>query len=468
MFRKLFSTILALLAIFLVPTSASASQNFTTDYHVIYSVAETGGTHAVLNITLTNTTTQYYASSYRVQLGLDTITNVRITDPDGPIRPIINKGPDGYFIDVTFNKRAVGKDSKLPFTIEFDTPSIGKNYGKILEINIPGIADPKAFNTFVVEVRAPASFGNPAYIKPKQDSDALIFTKEQLGKSGISIAFGQDQAYAFHLTYHLKNKNVYPTQAEIALPPSTNYQKVFITGMSPLPDNVIEDKDGNWLAQYNLLPTQKIDVIVDGKAAVSLNPREQPLSQADREVYLADKPYWPANNDKIHELADELVTPQAIYAYVASTLKYDFSRVTDDKNRLGAADVLKKPDSAACREFTDLFIALARAAKIPAREVNGFAYTENSKQRPLSLVKDVLHAWPEYYDDAKKTWIMVDPTWGSTTGGIDYLSVLDFDHLAFVIKGYGSSYPTPAGGYKLADNKNTKDIQVNFEINIKH
>jgi transglutaminase-like putative cysteine protease len=461
--KYFFSTILALLLfIFILPTNAKAAANFTTDYRVTYSVMENETTHAVLNIVLTNTTTQYYASQYRVQLGFDTIQNLKITDPDGPIKPIITKTADGHYVDVIFSKKVVGKDSKLPFTIEFDTPNIAKHHGKIWEINIPGIADPNAFNNFTVEVKNPTSFGKPAYIKPKQNTDSLVFTKEQLGKSGISIAFGKEQIYAFHLTYHLKNKNVYNSEAEIALPPSTTYQKVFITSITPRPDRVYEDKDGNWIAKYTLLPTQQLDVVVDGKASVKLTPHEEPLSKEDRETYLQPRPYWPADTNQFLELGDELLTPEAIYAYVASTLKYDLSRVTKDKPRLGANEALKQKNSAAAREFTDLFITIARAAKIPAREVNGFAYTENSKQRPLSLMKDVLHSWPEYYDDTKKTWVMVDPTWASTTGGIDYFSVLDFDHLAFVIKGRDSEKPLPAGTYKLGNNKVTKDVQVSF------
>lgn len=57
---------------------------------------------------------------------------------------------------------------------------------------------------------------------------------------------------------------------------------------------------------------------------------------------------------------------------------------------------------------------------------------------------------------------MVDPTWSSTTGGIDYFHVLDFDHLAFVVKGRDSSSPIPAGGYKFAGNETLKDVNVTF------
>jgi len=55
---------------------------------------------------------------------------------------------------------------------------------------------------------------------------------------------------------------------------------------------------------------------------------------------------------------------------------------------------------------------------------------------------------------------MIDPTWGSTTSGIDYFKNLDLDHIAFVIKGSESEYPIPAGGYKFENA--SKDVNVRF------
>jgi hypothetical protein len=112
-------------------------------------------------------------------------------------------------------------------------------------------------------------------------------------------------------------------------------------------------------------------------------------------------------------------------------------------------------------EFTDLFIAIARAAGIPARQAVGYAYTTNSRLRPLSLISDVLHAWPEYYDFDKKVWIAVDPTWANTTGGVNYFDKLDFNHIVFALQGVSSNYPYPAGFYRR-NGKTTKDVAVDF------
>jgi hypothetical protein len=260
----------------------------------------------------------------------------------------------------------------------------------------------------------------------------------------------------------LRNSNLYPITTQIALPPSTNYQDVSIDNIDPQPSNVIEDKDGNWLAQYHLSSAQNMNVVAQGNVVIHLSPTADPETPENLSDYIKPQQYWESDNSTIQSLANQLQTPQAIYNYVINKLHYDFSRVTSDKPRLGAFSALENPNSAVCTEFTDLFIALARAAHIPAREIDGFAYTDNPKQRPISEEKDILHVWPEYYDSQRKTWIMVDPTWGSTTGGVDYFNTMDFDHFAFVVKGENSTSPIPAGAYSSSNGSVSKDVQIGF------
>ncbi len=457
-----------LLAIFsfliLFTPKTLAASNFDTDYKVTYTVSTNAITRVDFSVTLTNKTAQYYASSYSIQIGFKNISNVNAYDPDGSIVPNLKSGATGQNIEVTFNKKVVGLGSKLNFNLSFDTPEIAQKIGKIWEIDIPGLAKQSDFQNFNVHVNVPSSLGSPTYIKPAIPitNGNLDFTKDQLGSSGISIAFGDEQIYKFNLTYHLSNPNLFPIQTEIALPPSTNYQDVLIDSISVKPINVTEDKDGNWLAKYYLPPSKKLEIVVAGRARILLSPKKEFLPQDKINDYLKSQPYWQVSNEAIKKLANTLKTPEAIYEYVTKTLNYDFSRVTASKERVGAAGLLQDPSSAVCLEFTDLFVALARAAGIPAREVDGFAYTKNPAERPLSLVKDILHAWPEYYDFVKGTWIMVDPTWGNTTKGVDYFNTLDFDHFAFVIKGENSNYPVPAGGYKFKGEEKVQDVDVSL------
>ncbi len=446
--------------------AADPAENFATDYHISYTISEDGTAHGLLKVTLTNLTSDYYASSYKVQVGFENLVNIQVTDNGGKLVPDVTKTDSGQVLALKFNKNAVGFNNKQVITITFDTPDIAQKQGEIWEINIPGIANQSQFATFDVSVKVPDSFGKPAYVKPAKKDKSLTFTKEDLGKSGISIAFGEKQAYKYSLMYHLQNKNLFPIRTEIALPPSTNYQDVSIDSLSPAPIRVHTDVDGNWLAEYNLSSSQELDVTAKGKIVIGLKPKMVPETANNLKTYLQEKQYWQASHTEIQKLAKELKTPQAIYNYVVQHLSYNFNDNIVDHKRYGAVKILDHKDKAICLEFTDLFIAIARAAGIPAREVDGYAYTHNQRQRPISLIADILHIWPEYYDGDKQTWIMIDPTWGNTNSGVDYFTNLDFDHVTLAKRGVSSTYPIPAGGYKTANDTFQKDVTITFADSI--
>jgi transglutaminase-like putative cysteine protease len=69
-----------------------------------------------------------------------------------------------------------------------------------------------------------------------------------------------------------------------------------------------------------------------------------------------------------------------------------------------------------CNEHTQLYVAIARAAGIPARAAAGLAYLDG---------KFYYHAWPEVW---LGEWVAVDPTFGQFPA--------DAAHLRFVIGGY--------------------------------
>ena len=466
--KKILLFLVLTIIFFIFTPSTFASDNFSTDYKVKYDIGSNADTLTTIEVTLTNLSDNYYASSYDIEVGFNDLRNLSATESNGKIEPQITKTEKGSKIHIPFNERVVGRGNKLNFAVTFYTNQIAQNLQNVWDVNIPGISKKADLDNFSVSLSYPSFLGNPVYIKPSPsrkldiNGSSINFTGADLGESGISLAFGEFQVYNFNLTYHLRNENLYKARTEIALPPTTNYQDVRLDKIIPNPQTVYIDKDGNWLAEFTLNPSQKIDVTVIGGAKVYITPKKEQQSKSELEPYLKETTYWEVNNAKIKDLAKVLKTPRQIYDYVVKTLSYDFSRVESQSPRLGALGSVNKPDSAVCLEFADLFIAIARAAGIPARSVNGYAYTENSNQRPLSFVQDILHAWPEYYDYEKSSWIMVDPTWGNTTNGVDYFDTLDFDHFTFVKNGIKSSYPVPAGGYKFSDNINAKDVKVSI------
>ncbi|MDO8609728.1 MAG: transglutaminase domain-containing protein, partial [bacterium] len=124
-------------------------------------------------------------------------------------------------------------------------------------------------------------------------------------------------------------------------------------------------------------------------------------------------------------------------------------------------------DKAQASEFTDLFITLTRAVGIPARELDGFAYTINKNLRPLSLTPGITHAWPEYFDESNG-WIMVDPTWENTSGGVDYFNKLDLNHFVLNIRGNSSTDPQPVSDVQasISGNEFNPEFKTQVEINV--
>jgi transglutaminase-like putative cysteine protease len=466
MLKILKPLILVLIFNLLISSTVFAGSNFYSDYQLKYNVLENGLTDANINIKLINLSETTYIQSFILNTGFADIQNLKISDKNGPLKPIINKTNDINNFLIKFNKRIAGKNKFQELDISFTTNDAAKKLGGIWEINIPGISSDNENSNYLVTLNYPKSFGKPTYIKPgilnnSTQSGLITFTKKEVKSSGISLAFGNSQIYDMTLNYHLENKNIFSIYKDIALPPDTGYQAIQINSINPRPESIRIDEDGNWLAKYKLSPLQKADIIVNAKAKVLLRPRQEDIN-LNKNDYLKPQKYWEAEDTGIVNLAQKLKTPEKIFNYVVESLDYDFNKAKNKSKRIGAVNALNNPKTSVCLEFTDLFIAIARAAGIPAREVDGFAYTGGGSNRPLSYTNDILHAWPEYYDFDKKVWIMVDPTWTKATGGVDYFNTLDFDHIAFAIRGKNSEYPIPAGGYKL---EQKKDIDVRVSKN---
>ncbi len=462
--RRLFFVSYCLLFIvycLISPSHVLAVGEFTENYDVQYAVAPSGVTIVTQNVSLTNKKTNLYPQKYSILIDSVHIKNVIAYDNGGIIKPQITQKDNRTEIVLQFNEKIVGMGKSLKFSLRYENTDIAQKNGEIWEINIPGVADGPDLENYFVSISVPPTFGANAYMSPPP-AGGNKWTKDQMIRGGVSAAYGNVQQFESTLSYYLDNPTVTTKTMEIALPPDTAYQQISIQSLDPKPKTVVKDIDGNWLAQYDVSAQSNTSISAKVNIKVFLHPNDSFVTQpVDSSLYTAPAKYWETQDPKIMELASQYKTPREIYEYVVRTLSYDYGRVNKSPIRKGAVQALSTPESAICMEFTDVFIALARAAGIPAREAVGYAYTTNAKLRPLSLSTDVLHAWPEYYDTESKIWIPVDPTWADTTGGVNYFDKLDFNHIVFSYYGKSSDYPYPAGFYKKAGST-TKDVFVQF------
>lgn len=441
-----------------------AAQEYKTDYQVEYFLDNSNGdsnTNVKFNITVTNLSNEVYVKKLSIVYPFSfTTSSIKAADDEGPVVPQVTSDSQNSKITLEFTNPQTGKNSVNHFKLDFKQEKLFNNNESTWELIIPTFEYKKG-DSYTILVDLPQdklkkiSITKPA---PTSISNNQITWINPQSKT-IYAVFGDTQYYKVDLTYHLKNTRLIPVLTELALPPDTLYQKILVDKIDPSPISVYQDNDQNYLARYFLAPSQGKTVTFTGYVTVSSNPRKDYLQTLPDQIKIQEDylttplKYWkPPDTPQFNNIK----TVEEIFSSTTNTLVYDYSRKPGENTRYGAENILSALNKAVCVEFSDLFIALARKAGIPAREIEGYGFSHDPRIRPLSLISDVLHSWPEYFDRQKRLWVPVDPTWQNTSG-IDYFTSFDFNHIAFVIHSKQSDYPIAAGLYKF---ENSKDVSI--------
>ncbi len=470
--------------LYIFTSPAQAAENFSNEYDTTYTVDDTGLTTVEQNVTITNLTSKFFVSKYSFTIGSEEIQNVTAWDPTGAITPEVEKKEGGTVITLNFQARVYGTGKQLRFGISYEFPSLASHNGLLWEINLLKISGLSETARYDLALVVPEGFGPLLYASPPPASSStsagkttVRYSKTELLQSPPRLSFGKFQLYHLDLNYHLENPSVTLGYTEIALPPDIpNQQQIVVRSLTPEPVSIRIDEDGNYLARYNLGPRETKEIAWEGLVALFYTPpklNEDKIGAIPQElvdIYTQSAKYWEVDDAAIQTKAQELLDPtlsaaknaKKIFDFVSEYLTYDYTMIAEgDLTRLGALATLDQQEGTVCMGYTDLFIALARAAGIPAREINGFAYASDESHRPLSLRLeggDVLHAWPQIYLPGNG-WTMVDPTWSATSES-DYFFAFDLSHITFVTKGLSSEYPLPAGSYKTDPNQ--RDVKVSL------
>lgn len=471
--KLLVTPIFLCLITFILPNKISA-QDFRADYNVEYFLSEKSDnleTTVNFNVQIANLKSDLYVNKFSIAFPKTfLIKNLVASDDRGGINPEIEFTDDRTKISLEFSNPNVGRGSVNNFYLKFLQDNLFKINGNIWEVILPTIEN-KESGSYNVIVNLPNETDKKISIAkpiPSRVSGKKIYWDNPNTKT-IYAVFGDTQYYQLELTYNLQNPKLTPVYTDVAFPPETVYQKLYIEGIKPLPQLTYLDEDGNFMARYFLNPKEKKTVVFNGFVKIFSQPRWDIKSflknqfENQKKYLLTEQNYWQLDQQTNQlEKINKLKTVSDVYYFVTNNLKYDYQRVSKDTKRLGAKEILSSPNQAVCTDFSDLFIALSREKGIYSREVEGYGFSNDSQLRPLSLISDVLHSWPEYYNDQYKLWQPVDPTWENTSG-IDYFSSFDLNHIVFVIHGKKSDYPLAAGMYKIED---SRDITIKAVNNI--
>lgn len=446
----------------------TATDDFHSTIESTYRISREGTTQVSHHIRITNKTPTIYLKQYAFKTSDFSLLNPKVRSGTKEIPANIVTNETGTSIGITFEDDVVGQSKVRDFFIEYVDTTSASVAGRVLEVHIPQLGNGTTFDSNRTILYTPVYFSLPVRVSQTPISSEFIQTEAKLAfdrpnGEPISAIFGTDQNYKMTLRYHLENPTSNPAIAQIALPPDTQHQKMHYHDLDPLPQEMKQDSDGNWIASYQI-PASSVTVVhLTAEAKVSLEPNpDVPLIPVQKSHTQNDK-YWESTNSVIKEKAQTFTTAESIYNHIVDTLSYSRKELTPDTvTRYGAVEAFKNADDAVCQEFTDSFIAIARAANIPARRLVGYAYSQNSMLRPASFAGDVLHSWPEYFDSEQNRWISIDPTWGDTTGGVDYFHLFDLNHIVFAINGNSSTLPNPAGSYKVLSEAETTDVDVSI------
>jgi hypothetical protein len=454
------------LFLFLFCPKTYAANEFNISQQIEYQIDVSGNATVTQQIELVNNYSQIYPKEYQITLSSSQIENITGSDNLGNIIKNIDQQNESTIINITFNQANTGKNQSTKFKLNYNIPKLAQAKGNTWEITLPENQSIGYQNQTEISVTVPSTFGNLSFTSASPQKNIYLNNQIELYFQNISssqkilLIFGDYQLFDFKFKYFLKNDGSENKDFFIALPPETTSQQINYRSIDPIPQNIIIDPDGNYLASYNLTPNQELEININGQAKIihtNLN-----YTKITPQQYTTTNLFWETNNQSLIDIANQLKNVKDIYKFVVNTLNYKTDNF-DISSRQGAVMAITFPNNSLCTEFTDLFVTLCRIKGIPAREVEGFAYSNNTKIKPININTDVLHAWPQYYDFSKNAWVSVDPTWEKTTNGIDYFNDLDPNHFAFVFHGLDSQQPISPGGYK--NNQNIKTINVEFAKN---
>jgi len=147
-----------------------------------------------------------------------------------------------------------------------------------------------------------------------------------------------------------------------------------------------------------------------------------PSLETLRTRYLQPSVAVQSNDPSIRRLADSIVggsaSTQDRISRILLWLEHNIEKAPIDV--FSALDVLQQR-KAECQGHAYLYTALARAAGIPTRMVNGMVYSEEFRGF-------LFHSWAESLDGA--SWRVVDPTFGQAAADATHIKLVEGENLS--------------------------------------
>jgi transglutaminase-like putative cysteine protease len=164
--------------------------------------------------------------------------------------------------------------------------------------------------------------------------------------------------------------------------------------------------------------------------------------------YCKPQKYWETRDKIITSLSEQLLSMSPnMVSLLVNIFKLVQERISfreKQKERLGAVTAFKTREGD-CDEFSDLFITLCRACRIPARRVIGLVVKNGNNFEN--------HAWAEAYIP-KAGWVPFD-------AALNFFAAISSRHIARCRMGKQSDYPTMKLSWKSHKKTEKKPVKIN-------
>jgi len=158
---------------------------------------------------------------------------------------------------------------------------------------------------------------------------------------------------------------------------------------------------------------QRVEYLDDQTAIIKIAKQPGTPDAQDGAAFLRPTSTHPADHPRLLTMVDRIKTPLGapVDDHTLATAILDFvaryiETVPESPYAYHTTSVFDILDNRTgdCTEYSQLFVTLARAAGLPAREVSGFVYSGDDHAPTLGG-----HAWVEVLIDGR--WTGMDPTW---------------------------------------------------------
>ncbi|HEX7456244.1 MAG TPA: transglutaminase-like domain-containing protein [Candidatus Nanoarchaeia archaeon] len=484
----------SLLCLFLSPFSkvsgadcTDTSKVFSSSYDLTVSFDAEGDGLFHQKVSLKNLVAGCFASEYSLKINSTKVRSVSGEDSLGSLLVKVSKDKQSTLISAKLNEEIIGKNKSVAFGLKFRLEDLAAKQGLVWDLTVPQITTSEKVTAYNLKVVAPVSWGKVFMVSPKPErvktskkQTALTFGKEEALNKTVSASFGQYQEISFKFKQQLENTGFLSKKFQIYLPPDTEKQQVLLTKITPQPEKIKTDELGNYSAEFKVGGWQTREVLIEGvvKIAGEGNKFTPPITFSGKnlERMKASSRFIQVQDRLVQEKAKKLKTIEAIYDFVTEYLEYDTKAFEAGKSeRKGAAQLLRKKSLATNIDFVDLFLALTKAAGIPAREVFGFTLADGKGFKPTFIGQPLntshMHVWAQVYDSDKNIWVNVDPTWGRTLSA-DYVRESSPDRFILLITTSGDKIEAledlvlSADNMRIAPAKQSSDFSPKVDLGI--